>query len=107
MYLAQIGLQPQDLERVGVDPGTPFKRNRINMATDAIMANAAFLVFPLPEINLPGEAAVRAAQAFTLHLKIGDKKRMKNKNNGGQADTAMVVRKHFRAGTAVAILLDV
>src|SRR5467141_629978 len=107
MYLAQIGLQPQDLESVGVDPGAPFERDRVNMAADAIAADAAFLIFPLPEINLPGEAAVCAAQAFTLHLKIGDQKWMKNENNGGQADTAMVVRKHFRAGATVAILLDV
>jgi len=77
------------------------------MAADAITPDAAFLVLPLPEINLPGEAALRPAQTFTLHLKIGDQQGMKNENNGGQADTAMVVRKHFRAGTAIAILLDV
>src|SRR5580658_3359187 len=107
MSLAQVCLQPHDLKGISINPGASFERNRKHMPAHPVAPDTAFFVFPLLEIHLPREVAVRPAQAFTLHVKVREKKWMKNQNDGGQAHAGHLVWKHFRASAAVAILLNV
>lgn len=103
----KIGFKTHDLEVVCIDPRAPPERNRDHRAIQAIDSDAAYLIIMLPEMNLPGKAAIYPAQPFTAHFKIRNEQRVENEHDRRQPGARNLRREHFCAHAAVAVLLDV
>src|SRR5216684_7185161 len=105
--LAKISFEPHDLKGVDIDPSAPFELNWVHVPAHTVLADTAFLVLLLAEINLPGKGPMSAAQALALHVKIGNQPGMKDQHDRRKTSAGHLVGKHVVTRTAITVFLHV
>src|SRR6266849_4695641 len=102
-----IGFQSHDLIIIRCNPTAPLQCHRISLPlrTVTIAADCIWLIWPLAEVYLPGQAAVPARQSLTRLLIIARIIRMENNHQCRQAAGGYRLRKSFRRGSMFAVLL--
>src|SRR5712675_1243583 len=102
-----IGFQSHDLIIIRGNPTAPLQCHRMSLPlrTVTIAADCVWLIRPLAEVHLPGQAAVPAHQSLTRHLIIARIIRMENNHQRRQTAGGYRLRKSFRRGSTLAVLL--
>src|SRR6267378_8588171 len=102
-----IGFQSHDLIIIRGNPTAPLQCHGISwpLRTVPVAADRIWLIWPLAEVYLPGQAAVPARQSLTSHLIIARIIRMENNHQRRQTAGGYRLRKSFRRGSTLAVLL--
>src|SRR6201987_1025406 len=82
---AKICFEANNLKSARIDPGATLQGHWVDVAAHTVLPDAAFLVFPLAEANLPRESGTNAAQTLAGHVKIGNDPRMENQDDRGES----------------------